>query len=153
MGRIACLHIPDLPLAAALREDPELRGKPLAIVEAQPRDRTQSPTIAAGWMRGTTVTQARAVEPDLELRVLSLEGIRSAQEALLDVASSVSPRVEGKPATERAVAVEQHPEIAADHGRRVGEGGRDAPEAAPREYRIRMQEQDDVAASRRRDQD
>ncbi len=96
MGRIACLHIPDLPLAAALREDPELRGKPLAIVEAQPRDRTQSPTIAAGWMRGTTVTQARAVEPDLELRVLSLEGIRSAQEALLDVASSVSPRVEAR---------------------------------------------------------
>jgi protein ImuB len=85
-----------LPLAAALREDPELRGKPLAIVEAQPRGRTQSPTIAAGWMRGMTVTQARTVEPDLEVRVLSLEGIRSAQEALLDVASSISPRVEAR---------------------------------------------------------
>ncbi|MEE9280202.1 MAG: DNA polymerase Y family protein [Myxococcota bacterium] len=94
MERVACLLIPDLPLAAALREDPELRGKPLAIVEAQPRGRTQSPPIVAGWMRGMTVTQARAVEPDLKVRVLSLEGIRSAEQALLDVASSVTPRVE-----------------------------------------------------------
>ena len=52
MERVACLHIPDLPLAAALRGDPELQGTPLAIIEAQPRGRTQSPPIVAGWMRG-----------------------------------------------------------------------------------------------------
>jgi protein ImuB len=94
LERVACLHIPDLPFAAALRADPELRGKPLAIVETAPRGRTQSPSIVAGWMRGMTVTQARTVEPDLRVRTLSLEGIRSAREALLDVASSVTPRVE-----------------------------------------------------------
>ena len=94
MKRVACLHIPDLPLAAALRGDPELRGKPLAIIEARPRGRTQSPPIVAGSMRGMTVTQAKAVEPDLQVCTLSLEGIRSAEQALLDVASSVSPRVE-----------------------------------------------------------
>ena len=94
MERVACLHIPDLPLAAALRGDPELQGKPLAIIEAQPRGRTQSPPIVAGWMRGMTVTQAKAVEPDLQVCTLSLEGIRSAEQALLDVARSVTPRVD-----------------------------------------------------------
>ena len=94
MERVACLHIPDLPLAATLQGDPELRGKPLAIIETRPRGRTQSPLIVAGWMRGMTVTQAKAVEPDLRVCTLSLEGIRSAEQALLDVACSVTPRVE-----------------------------------------------------------
>lgn len=92
--RYACLLVADLPLAAALRQDPELGGKPLAIIEAWPGGRTQSPAIVAGRMRGMTVTQARAVEPDIEVRALSPEGIRSAEQALFDVASSVTPRVE-----------------------------------------------------------
>ncbi len=93
-GRIACLLIPDLPLAAALRSEPELRGKPLAILEVRPdRRHNRAPAIVAGWMRGMTVTQARAVQPDLEVRALSIEGVHSAHQALVDVASSVTPGV------------------------------------------------------------
>jgi protein ImuB len=91
MSRFACLWIPDLPLAAALRAEPELAGKPLAIVDASPR---ASPAIVAGWLSGLTVAQARAVRPDLLVRPISLEGIASAREALVDVALSVTPRVE-----------------------------------------------------------
>ncbi len=92
MARVACLFIPDLPLAAAFRAEPELRGKPLAILESSRYGRDE--TIIAGWLRGLTVVQARAMQPDLIVRSLSMQGIQSAQEALLDVASSISPRVE-----------------------------------------------------------
>jgi protein ImuB len=90
MVRYACLLVLDLPLAAALRAEPELRGKPVALVE----EGDERATILAGWMRGLTVSQARTVRPDLVVRSLSIEGIRSAREALLDVACSVTPRVE-----------------------------------------------------------
>jgi nucleotidyltransferase/DNA polymerase involved in DNA repair len=90
MTRYTCLLVLDLPLAAALRAEPELRDKPVAIVE----EGDERATILAGWMRGLTVAQARTVRPNLLVRPLSIEGIRSAREALLDVARSVTPRVE-----------------------------------------------------------
>ncbi|MFI5317258.1 MAG: hypothetical protein ACHQ6T_16275 [Myxococcota bacterium] len=100
MERFACLVLADLPLAAALRAEPELAAKRVAIVEpagrtgANGRGRAaQSPSIVAGFYRGLTVAQARAVEPELEVRAFSLEGMRSAEQALVDVATSVSPRV------------------------------------------------------------
>jgi hypothetical protein len=101
VDRFACLLIQDLPLAAALRAEPELaervarEGKRVAIVE--PREKKgrapQSPTILAGFLRGLTVAQARAAEPDLVVRAFSLEGMRSAEQALVDVAGSIGPRV------------------------------------------------------------
>jgi protein ImuB len=90
VARYACLLVLDLPLAAATRVEPELRGKPVAIVE----EGDERATILAGWMRGLTVTQARSIRPELLVRPFSAEGIRSAQKALLDVARSVTPRVE-----------------------------------------------------------
>ncbi|MEX2205119.1 MAG: DNA polymerase Y family protein [Myxococcota bacterium] len=103
MDRFACLLIQDLPLAAVLRAEPELAGKRVAITEPETgaarrgsagRGRSQqSPAIIAGFLRGLTVAQARAAEPDLVVRVFSLEGMRSAELALVDVASSISPRV------------------------------------------------------------
>lgn len=95
MERFACLVLADLPLAATLRAEPALAAKRVAIVEQRERKARapQSPTIVAGLYRGLTVAQARAVEPELLVRVFSLEGLRSAEQALLDVASSVSPRV------------------------------------------------------------
>jgi len=86
MSRFACMLVPDVPLAAALRAEPELCGRPLAITDER--------GIIAGRLRGLTVAQARAIDPNLETRPFSLEGVRSAQEALVDVALSVSPRVE-----------------------------------------------------------
>jgi protein ImuB len=93
--RFACLWVPDLPLAAVLRAEPELAGRRVAVVE--PRERKgrspQSPAIIAGFHRGLTVAQARAAEPALEVRAFSLEGMRSAEQALLEIAGSISPRV------------------------------------------------------------
>ncbi len=95
MDRFACLWVPDLPLAAALRAEPELAGRRVAIVE--PPDRSgrsqRSPAIVAGFLRGLSVAQARASEPDLIVRAFSLEAMRSAEHALADVSSSISPRV------------------------------------------------------------
>ncbi len=95
MERFACLALADLPLAAALRAEPELGAKRVAIVESRERQAraAQSPSIVAGFYRGLTVAQARAVEPELLVRAFSLEGMRSAEQALVDVARSVSPRV------------------------------------------------------------
>ncbi len=95
MDRFACLFIRDLPLAAVLRAEPELAGKPVAITEPSERRgrAAQSPAIVAGFLRGLTVAQARATEPDLIVRAFSLEGMRSASLALVDVASSIAPRV------------------------------------------------------------
>jgi len=83
---MACLIIPDVSLCTALRAEPELRDKPLAITDHE--------SIVSGWLHGLTVTQARAIEPDLIVRPISLEGVHSTQEALIDVALSVTPRVE-----------------------------------------------------------
>jgi protein ImuB len=95
LERFACLLLPDLPLAAALRAEPELAAKRVAIVEQRDsKGRTpQSPTIVAGLYRGLTAAQARATEPELLVRAFSLEGMRSAEQALVDVATSISPRV------------------------------------------------------------
>lgn len=90
MSSYACLFVPDLALAAALRAEPELRGRPLALVE--PRAAANAP-IAAGWLRGLSLAQARAIEPALLVRTLSLEAVQAAREALLDVALSAGPRV------------------------------------------------------------
>ena len=104
MDRFACLFIRDLPLAAVLRAEPELAGKHVAITEPEARAARRSPgekkgraahspTIIAGFLRGLTVAQARATEPDLLVRAFSLEGMRSAERALADVACSIAPRV------------------------------------------------------------
>ena len=95
MDRFACLLLPDLPLAAALRAEPELAAKRVAIVEQRDSKgrAPQSPTIVAGLYRGLTAAQARAMEPELLVRAFSLEGMRSADQALVDVATSISPRV------------------------------------------------------------
>jgi protein ImuB len=90
MPRYSCLLVLDLPLAAVLRAEPELRGNPVAVVE----EGDERATILAGWMRGLTVAQARTIRPDLIVRPLSVEGVHSSRKALLDVACSVTPRVE-----------------------------------------------------------
>ncbi len=86
MPPYACLWLPDLPLAAALRAEPELAGRPLVVCD---RD-----AVVSGWLRGLSLAQARVVAPDLVVRPVALEAMRSAQEALVDVALSVSPAVE-----------------------------------------------------------
>ncbi len=98
MPRIACLLVPDFPLAALLRSEPELRGRPVAVVESDdPRASLSavSPEAEAeGIRKGLPATAARAISSRLLLRRAPSGILRSAEAALLDVAESFSPRVE-----------------------------------------------------------
>ncbi len=96
--RLACLYVPDFPVAALLRAEPELRGQPAVVSSgagARALVRSVSPEATRlGIAAGLTVTQARAVDADLVVRAQSEARERAAQAALGDVADSFSPRVE-----------------------------------------------------------
>jgi len=94
--RIACLLAPDLPLAAALRAHPELRGRPLAVVsERGPRAEilAVSPEAAQAGVRPQQgLVHARALCAELYVQRASPALERAARDALLDAALSTSPR-------------------------------------------------------------
>lgn len=101
MPRIACLLVPAFPLAALLRAEPDLRGRPVATVD---RDDPRAPltalspeAAALGARRGLSAAQARTLAGGLVLRRPGEAMLRSAEEALLDVADSFSPRVQSAP--------------------------------------------------------
>ena len=98
MTRIACLYVPMFPLAARLRSEPELLTEALAIVEG---NGSSAHVIAAtrrartkGVRPGLTLAQARSILPKLIARARDAECERTAQEALMEVAETFSPRVE-----------------------------------------------------------
>lgn len=96
--RIACLVVPLFPLAARLRSEPELTHDALAIMAGQGHAArvvaATRPARQAGIRPGATLAQARAKLPKLIARARDAECERAAQEALLDMASAFSPRVE-----------------------------------------------------------
>lgn len=96
--RIACLLVPLFPLAARLRSEPELAQEALAVLAGNGHAaRIVAATRLArraGIRPGFTLSQARARLPKLIARPRDAECERAAQEALLDVAESFSPRVE-----------------------------------------------------------
>lgn len=95
---MVCFFVPMFPLAARLRSEPELLGEAVAIIEgngnnghvvaATRRARTK------GIRAGMSLAQARSILPKLIARGRDSECERTAQEALLDVAETFSPRVE-----------------------------------------------------------
>jgi protein ImuB len=95
---IACLFVPLFPLAARLRSEPELKGEAVAIFEGNGNAaRVVAATRKArkaGIAPGMTLPQARARMPGLVARGRDAECERAAQEALLEVAESFSPRIE-----------------------------------------------------------
>ena len=96
--RIACLLVPDLPLYAELRASPELAGRPLVITSgpgARAEIISASPEATQFSIRpGLTLPQARAVCPEIEVRIASPVLEQTARETLLDVALSMAPRAE-----------------------------------------------------------
>jgi len=86
------------PLAARLRSEPDLRETALVVVEGN----GASAHVAAATRRartkgvhaGLTITQARSLVPKLMARHREAECERTAQEALLECAESLSPRLE-----------------------------------------------------------
>jgi protein ImuB len=99
MPRIACLLVPDFPVAAVCRADPDLAALPLALTDG---DGPHAPIVAASKSaraRGVkpgrqSATQARAVATDLVVRRRDPAAEDSATRALLDVAASLASRIE-----------------------------------------------------------
>ena len=98
LPRLACLWVPLFPLAARLRSDPELRHEALVVMAGKG---TAARVVAAtrrarraAIRPGMTLPQARTRLPQVIARPRDGECEAAAQEALLDVAESFSPRVE-----------------------------------------------------------
>jgi protein ImuB len=98
MSRLACLCVPLFPLAARLRSEPDLKGETVVVCEGNGNAArvvaATRPARKAGIEIGMTLPQSRAILPGLVARPRDFESERSAQEALLEVADSFSPRVE-----------------------------------------------------------
>ena len=98
MTRVACVLVPLFPLAARLRSEPDLKGEAAAVVEGNGHAArvvaATRPARKAGVLAGQTLLEARALLPGLVARGRDRESERAAQEALLEVADSFSPRVE-----------------------------------------------------------
>jgi protein ImuB len=96
--RIACIVLPLFPLAARLRSEPELLREAVVVTEGNGNAaRVVAGTRLAresGIKPGHTLPQARALCPKLVARPRDEDCERTAQEALLEVAESFSPRVE-----------------------------------------------------------
>jgi protein ImuB len=97
MTAFACIFVPDFPVEALLRAEPDLRAGALAVLEGKAPLQTifalNEKARHAGVSTGMTKLQVEAC-PDLVLRPRSLLQEAAAHAALLDCAQSFSPRVE-----------------------------------------------------------
>jgi protein ImuB len=98
MTRLACFYVPMFVLAARLRSEPDLLNEAVGIVEG---NGSNAHIVAAtrrarkkGIHPGLSLAQARTLLPKLIARGRDAECERTAQEALLEVAETFSPRVE-----------------------------------------------------------
>src|SRR5438552_8606565 len=93
----ACIYVPNFPVAAALRAEPELQARALAIVEGKPPLEkilaVNEEATRLGIAPGMTKAQAELCS-DLALRPRSSGQESAAHAALLDCAQSFSPCVE-----------------------------------------------------------
>ena len=93
----ACIYVPNFPVAAALRAEPELQARALAIVEGKPPLEkilaVNETATRLGIAPGMTKAQAELCS-ELALRARSALQESAAHAALLDCAQSFSPCVE-----------------------------------------------------------
>ncbi len=93
----ACIFVPNFPMAAVFRAEPELRTRAVAIYEGKPPlEKIFAVSESAGRMgitEGMTKAQAE-LRPELRLRPRSAVQESVAHAVLLDCAQSFSPRVE-----------------------------------------------------------
>ena len=100
----AAIYVPDFPVEAVVRAEPELREQAVAIVEGTPplarviamNARAAEATIETGMTRTQSEERLRVAlgERGWELRARSAEREQAAHAALLDAACAFSPRVE-----------------------------------------------------------
>jgi protein ImuB len=93
----ACIYVPNFSVAAALRSEPDLRSRPLAILEGKPPLEKAIAVNAEARRLGIAPGMAKAQAElctELALRPRSALLEASAHAALLDCAQSFSPCVE-----------------------------------------------------------
>jgi len=94
----ACIFVPDFPVEARLRAEPELRSQAVVVLEGtvplQKVFAVNEKARRAGVEPGMSKIQIEAC-PGLALRARSLLQETAAHAALLDCAQSFSPRIEG----------------------------------------------------------
>jgi protein ImuB len=97
-ARIACVLIPLFPLAARLRSEPELEASSVAIFSGNGNAArvvaASRPARKAGVKPGLSLSQARGLVSALVCRGTDAGCEGAAQEALLEAAETLSPRVE-----------------------------------------------------------
>jgi protein ImuB len=93
----ACIFVPNFPVGAVFRADPELRARPIALYEGKPPlEKVFAVSLSAkrlGIAPGMTKAQAELCS-EMTLRPRSQVQESVAHAALLDCAQSFSPRVE-----------------------------------------------------------
>src|SRR5947208_9834846 len=93
----ACIFVPDFPVEAIVRAEPQLRSQAVAVLEGKPPlQKTcalNEEARRAGISVGMSKLQAEVCD-NIILRDRSEAQESSAHEALLDCAQSFSPRVE-----------------------------------------------------------
>src|SRR6266853_6272315 len=93
----ACIFVPDFPVEAILRAEPELRSQAVAVLEGKPPLQTilagNEEARRAGVLSGMTKLQVEGCT-EIALRDRSELQESAAHQALLDCAQSFSPRVE-----------------------------------------------------------
>ena len=93
----ACIFVPDFPVEAILRAEPDLRSHRVAILEGKPPLQkilgVNEAAHRAGLTPGMTKLQAEVCD-GITLRERSQRQEAAAHQALLDCAQSFSPRVE-----------------------------------------------------------
>ena len=98
MTRLAALFVPLFPLAARLRSEPDLKDEAVAVFQGNGNAaRVVAATRRArkaGVRAGMSLPQARALLPKLAARARDETCERAAQESLLEIAESFSPRIE-----------------------------------------------------------
>ena len=137
MPRIACILVPNFPIAAIVRANPELALAPFAISNTlAPHAELIAVSTRArksGVYPGMTIAQARSIIPELAVVNHSEAAETSAMDALADAAESISPLVEKGDAgrvwldlagLERLMGTEEA--IAAELEKRVGQVGMEA---------------------------
>jgi protein ImuB len=99
MDRIACLLVPDLPVAALCRADPGLTGSPLVVADGAGAHARIVAAALPARMRGVrpgvhSVAQAQTLAADLLVHRRDPAAEDSAIRALIDVAGSLASRIE-----------------------------------------------------------
>src|SRR5690349_18022366 len=97
MAAFACIFVPDFPVEALLRTEPELRSQQVVVLEGKtPLQKVfavNEPARREGVIPGMTKLQVETCS-GLVLRARSQMQENAAHAALLDCAQSFSPRVE-----------------------------------------------------------